>query len=106
MEIANLSWNEVTSERFNNPLLIEECLVLLYSLTRSGNTLMYTFVELAEKYFHIFFFHRPNPSLDHIRFFFVLGGIQFDQVFDILIIELFTLIHLHLLRFSLFEDGL
>ena len=41
-------------------------------------------------------FHRPNPPFDHARFFLVLGGIRFDRVFDILVIELFTLIYPHL----------
>ena len=46
----------IFKETFTGDIFIEECLVLLYSLTRSDNTLIKLFVELAVNYFHIFSF--------------------------------------------------
>ena len=49
--------------------------------------------RVSRKIFPHLFFHRPNPPFDHAGFFLVLGGIQFNRVFDMLVIEFFTLIH-------------
>ena len=47
--------------------------------------------RVSRKIFPHLFFHRSNPPLDYARFFLILGGIQFDRVFDILVVKLLPL---------------